>query len=154
MRQNEGPNFPWLCVSTRISPCRFDCKLQSGGCIYCSPSAFFMVQDRFPSMLPCRIFLLDVDFPLQIFSTLISLLRFCALLPLPRKESSKMSTSQRYSSRKREKKKTDTEQQEAVLHLSITSVVSVSSCSVCRCPGKLETDPQHGEKQRSLPQFH
>lgn len=64
-----------------------------------------MVQDRFPSMLPCRIFLLDVDFPLQIFSTLISLLRFCALLPLPRKESSKMSTSQRYSSRKREKKK-------------------------------------------------
>lgn len=62
-----------------------------------------MAQDRFLSVLHCRIFLLDVDFLLQIFSTLISLLCFC-LLPLPRKESSKMSTSQHYSSRKREKK--------------------------------------------------
>lgn len=104
MCQNEASNFPQLCVSTRISPCRFDCMLQSGGCIYCSPYDFSTAQDRFLSMLHCGIFLLDVDFLLQIFSTLISLLRFCALLLLPRKESSKMSTSQHYSSRKREKK--------------------------------------------------
>lgn len=40
---------------------------------------------------------------------------------------------------------------EVALHLSVTFAVSVSSCSVCGRPVKLETDPQNKKKQRSLP---
>lgn len=67
---------------------------QVEGCIYSYPSAFFMAQDRFLGTLYPRIFLLDVDFPLRVFSTVISPPHICALLPLPRKETSETSLSQ------------------------------------------------------------
>lgn len=50
-----------------------------------------------------------------------------------------------------QQKKPSTRRAEVALHLSVTFVVSVSSCSVCRWPVKLETDPQNKEEQRSLP---
>ncbi|KAF4793021.1 hypothetical protein TURU_115586 [Turdus rufiventris] len=53
--------------------------------------------------------------------------------------------------RQQQQKKQGTRVADGALQPSVTFVVSVSSCSLCRCPVKLESDPENKKKQRSLP---